>query len=194
MAFCGNCGAQVSENSVFCGHCGARLAPAREPVCKNCGAKLEDGMFFCSKCGTRVENLDEPACTPAPVPARPAVRPTVQPVTQPAAQSWQASSEQELYRKNMIGYYKGITQISGEFVVTNKKIMYTPMAIYLLHQPFSIDMNQILSASRASVMGMNVCIRVNTTVGKSHLFAFGIFNEGDIDRVVGIINQTKQTA
>ncbi len=187
MAFCGNCGTQVPEGSVFCGHCGARLAPVgRERVCKNCGAKLEEEMFFCSKCGTRTESTDGLTYAPAPVPARPAA--------QPAAQFRQPAAEQELYRKNMIGYYKGITQISGEFVVTNKKIMYTPMAIYLLHHPFSIDMNQILSASRASVMGMNVCIRVNTTVGKSHLFAFGIFNEGDIDRVVGIINQTKQTA
>lgn len=198
MAFCGKCGAQVSEDCVFCGHCGTRLAPAHEPVCKNCGAKLEEGMFFCSKCGTRVDNLDgvtyAPAPVPTPVPVRPAVQPTVQPTIQPVVQSWQSAAEQELYRKKLIGYYKGITQISGEFVLTNKKITYTPMAMYLLHQPFSISMNQILSASRTSVMGINLCIRVNTTDGKSHVFALGFLNESDIDRVVDMINQFRHTA
>jgi ribosomal protein L40E len=191
MAFCGKCGTQVPEDSVFCGHCGTRLAPASEPVCKNCGAKLEDGMFFCSKCGTRVEDPDKPTYTPAPVPAKPAVRPVVRPVVQPTVQP---TGEQELYRKKMVGYYKGITQISGEFVVTNKRITYAPMGIYVLQQSFEIGMNEISGASRTSVMGINLCIRVNTTDGKSHVFALGFLNEGDIDRVVDMINQAKQTA
>jgi|GEM_PF-5419611 len=179
MAFCGKCGAQVSEGSVFCGRCGTKLAAAcKERICKNCGAKLEDGLSFCSACGVRADSEPTDHNNEA-VP----VKTTVQPF-----------AEQELYRKKMIGYYKGLMQISGDFVVTNKKITYKPMALYPLHKPFVISMNQVLSVSRASVMGINLCIRITTADGKSHTFAFGIQNESDIDRVVDMINRARQAA
>lgn len=185
MAFCGKCGAPVPDGSVFCGHCGAKLAAdVKELICKNCGAKLDEGLLFCPSCGAKADA--EPArqiSAPVQVP----IKTEVQPAVSPAA-------EQELYRKKMIGYYKGPIQIAGDFVVTNKKITYTPMPLYPLYKPFTIRMNQVESASRVSVMGLSLCIRITVSDGKSHTFAFGIQNESDIDQVVDLINRAKQAA
>jgi hypothetical protein len=105
----------------------------------------------------------------------------------------QNEAEKELYTKNLIGYYKGPRQIAGTFLVTNKKVSYTPLKImYLLDKPVTINMSEIANAERASVLGMNLCVRITTTSGKSHLFGFGIQNKNDIQNVVDLINSVKQ--
>ena len=100
--------------------------------------------------------------------------------------------EKELYTKNLIGYYKGPRQITGTFLVTNKKFSYKPLGMYLLDKPFTIDMSEIADAERASVLGMNLCVKITTTSGKSHMFGFGIQNKNDIQIVVDLINSVKQ--
>lgn len=67
MAFCKECGAQLSDHALFCGTCGARVRGQEEKrVCPNCGAEAPSHMIFCAQCGTRLaeaaaEDREQPA-------------------------------------------------------------------------------------------------------------------------------------
>jgi hypothetical protein len=52
-------------------------------------------------------------------------------------------------------------------------------------------MSDVTLAERASVMGINLCIRVHTVSGKKHLFALGIQHSQDIQSVVDMINNSR---
>ncbi|MDF2822262.1 MAG: zinc-ribbon domain [Clostridiales bacterium] len=143
--------------------------------CVKCGFQISEGEVFCGNCGARgSENSNQKT------------------VSFISNCSMSNEEEKELYKKHLIGYYTGLKQITGTFLITNKKISYKPLPIHILKKEFSLDLNEILDAERASVLGMNLCIRVTTTSGKSHLFGFGIINKNDIQMVVDLINNVKQ--
>lgn len=55
MAFCKECGAQLSDRALFCGTCGARVTEEKQKIaCPNCGAEAPSHMIFCAQCGTRL--------------------------------------------------------------------------------------------------------------------------------------------
>ena len=166
--FCPNCGTKANDGDLFCSNCGFRFGDTKELKCENCGNKIKEDDVFCPNCGHKVRSDGE---------NNNIIKDNF--------------SETELYRKNMIGYYMGLRQISGTFVITNKKITYTPLAMYVFNKPFEISMNEITGAERASVMGINLCIRINTISGKGHLFALGIQNSSDIQPVIDLINNNK---
>jgi hypothetical protein len=182
MSFCSSCGFKIPGGMQFCGKCGARILPAKkENVCMECGSPMEEGMLFCGKCGTKVSG----SAQPSPAGSRPPNN---------VRNVGGNTVENELYRKNLIGYYKGLTQISGQLLITSKKIVYTPLPIYVLSKQFTISMNEVLNAERASVMGINLCIRITTISGKSHMFAMGIQNSSEIQHVIDLINNARQGA
>jgi membrane protease subunit (stomatin/prohibitin family) len=53
-AFCENCGAKLTPDSVFCDECGTRVA-VPDNVCRNCGYQFERAGKFCPKCGAKRE-------------------------------------------------------------------------------------------------------------------------------------------
>lgn len=55
MAFCTNCGAEISAGARFCNSCGKEQIPS-ENTCSKCGKVLEEKEKFCSSCGTPVKN------------------------------------------------------------------------------------------------------------------------------------------
>ena len=63
VTVCGNCGAEISADSLFCPKCGAKKGvPETEAqetsnyrTCPKCGAQLEEGAAFCGACGEPVE-------------------------------------------------------------------------------------------------------------------------------------------
>ena len=75
MAFCENCGKELSPGSAFCEQCGTKLDARlfRESAsgkrkkqtriqavyCEECGAKLVPGAFYCEECGTPVPVTEE---------------------------------------------------------------------------------------------------------------------------------------
>lgn len=160
--FCPKCGTKIIMGDLFCGSCGYKIGESENVICKNCGSIIKNGAGFCTKCGHKIREDN--------------------------------TSEKELYQKKMIGYYTGIAglnQISGTLVITNKKVTFTPSAIYVLNKKVVINMDEIAKAERASVMGINLCIRIYTTYGKKHLFALGIQNSKDIQNVVDLINNNR---
>ena len=57
MAFCRNCGNQISEGTAFCGRCGAKLDQQTAPAsCQVCGTVLREGTKFCPGCGAQVSD------------------------------------------------------------------------------------------------------------------------------------------
>ena len=75
MAFCENCGKELSPGSAFCEQCGTKLDARlfRESAsgkrkkqtriqavyCEECGTKLVPGAFYCEECGTPVPVTEE---------------------------------------------------------------------------------------------------------------------------------------
>jgi len=62
MAFCTNCGAEISAGARFCNSCGKEQVPS-ENTCSKCGKVFEDDEKFCSSCGTPV-NSEPPKPSP----------------------------------------------------------------------------------------------------------------------------------
>ena len=55
---CGNCGAELRDDSQFCPKCGDKVEAAK---CKHCGALLSADSAFCDKCGMRTWTQTPPA-------------------------------------------------------------------------------------------------------------------------------------
>jgi Primosomal protein N'' (replication factor Y) - superfamily II helicase len=184
--FCPKCGTKANDGDLFCSKCGYRLGQPESITCVNCGSTIKAGMTFCPKCGRKVGSAADNSTNNSVVDNH------VINGTDNIRQN--VTSETELYRKGMIGYYAGIggmRQISGTLVITNKRISYKPLGIYVLDKPFEVGMNEITRAERASVMGIKLCIRVYTISGKNPLFALGVQNSKDIDYVIDLINKNR---
>lgn len=59
MAFCPECGAEVSEQAKFCSSCGHGIG--RKKYCKHCGEKIDEECIICPKCGKQVEEIKQAA-------------------------------------------------------------------------------------------------------------------------------------
>ena len=112
MAFCRNCGNQISEGTAFCGRCGARLNQQTAPSsCQVCGTALREGTKFCPGCGAQVadqkaaQTAQQPGMQPqSRVQNGMQVPPAMQPGMQPRqGMPYQPQSGQQQYagRQNM---------------------------------------------------------------------------------------------
>lgn len=72
MAFCQNCGSQLSDGTVFCGKCGAKQETrTQNKTCPNCGAKAPMDMVFCDKCGARLTGAKNDEAVKQDLPSAP---------------------------------------------------------------------------------------------------------------------------
>lgn len=55
MAYCSNCGTEISDGAKFCPKCGAELNERVTKICRNCGNECKGTEKFCSVCGTPFE-------------------------------------------------------------------------------------------------------------------------------------------
>jgi RNA polymerase subunit RPABC4/transcription elongation factor Spt4 len=58
MAFCPNCGKEVSPQATFCPNCGKPIQSTAAPAqafCPHCGSPVDPAAEICPKCGVRIK-------------------------------------------------------------------------------------------------------------------------------------------
>jgi hypothetical protein len=134
--------------------------------CVKCGASLAPDAVFCGKCG----------------------------VKQTSAATSAANSglgEKELLRLNMVGHNSALTQVTGTLIITNRKIEFRPLAIYVLSKPVIIPMSDVSGVGPSKILGLEVAIRVNTVKGQSYVFNVGMQNMSRVQQIVDTIKSGK---
>lgn len=213
--FCAQCGSRLEppqeESVMTCASCGVSLAPEAR-FCGACGAPTRKNAGDLS---------DEAPTMPVPVPPVPditaeakiAVKDAwnktsalvktkinegvkkVTPLTPPLNPdgSMDGAYERELYKKALVNHNRGaLRTITGSLLITNRRLVFTPLPIHVGARTIALPMASIVEASRARVVGMNLGLKVRDTGGNEYTFAPGVFNMDELQRIVDLINQHKE--
>ena len=131
--------------------------------CGKCGAQLAPDASFCGKCGAS----QAPASPHSPV------------------------NEKELLRLNMVGNNSALTQVTGTLIISNKKIEFHPLGMYIFSKPILIPMSDITGVGPTKIMGLEIGLRVNTVSNQSYVFNVGLQNISKITQIVNTIKVAK---
>jgi hypothetical protein len=135
--------------------------------CVKCGAQLAPGAVFCGKCGVNQTSAAAPA-------------------------AGFGLGEKELLRLNMVGHNTALTQVTGTLIITDKKIEFRPLGLYVFSKPVLIPMGDIVSVGSAKILGMEVAIRVIDVRNRSYEFNVGVQNIGRVKQIVDTIRSGKR--